>query len=69
MKLHENSRGFINFIKKISEKSGVREDILEKDYYVSLFLDEIATKQKDVKMYFKGGTALYKIMDEPRRFF
>lgn len=68
MKIHEDRDFFGKFIEGIATRTGIRNDILEKDYYVSLFLQEIAEKQADVKMYFKGGTALYKITDEPRRF-
>lgn len=68
MRLHEDRDFFKKFIEGIADRSGIRSDILEKDYYVYLFLQEIAEKQADVKMYFKGGTALYKITDEPRRF-
>ena len=68
MMLHEDKSQFCYFIKVIGQRAKIREDIMEKDYYISLFLDELSKKQADVKMYFKGGTALYKIMDEPRRF-
>lgn len=68
MKLHESKDDFSHIIGAVKNRTGIREDILEKDYYVCLFLQEIAEKQADVKMYFKGGTALYKITDEPRRF-
>lgn len=47
---------------------GVRLDILEKDYYVSLLLRELAEKQKELPAYFKGGTALYKAQKSIRRF-
>ena len=68
MKLHENTEEFMRILNAISNSTGIRNDILEKDYYVMMILDEIAKKQNEIKMFFKGGTALYKIMEEPRRF-
>jgi predicted nucleotidyltransferase component of viral defense system len=55
-------------INLIHETSGIRRDILEKDYYVSLLLKELSEKQKDLQAYFKGGTALYKAQKHIRRF-
>lgn len=43
-------------------------DIIEKDYYVCLMLKDLASKQDELKAYFKGGTAVYKILDEMYRF-
>lgn len=36
MKLHESKESMELLISNISERTGVREDVLEKDYYVSL---------------------------------
>ena len=55
-------------ILKINNRIGIRNDILEKDYYVCLVLKELASKQKQLKAYFKGGTAVYKILDHMNRF-
>ena len=52
----------------INDTTKIRSDILEKDYYVCLVLKELAKKQNDLKAYFKGGTAVYKILDEMNRF-
>ena len=60
MKLHEDRYAFLTIINLIHEISGIRSDILEKDYYVSLLLRELAEKQSQLPAYFKGGTALYK---------
>ena len=59
MMLHEDRYAFLALLNQIHEVSGIRLDILEKDYYVSLLLRELAEKQKDLPAYFKGGTALY----------
>ncbi len=66
--LHDDRELFSNIIEYISNKTEIRKDIIEKDYYVTMLLSEIASKQKDITMYFKGGTALYKISNEMRRF-
>lgn len=69
MKLHENKEDFVVLISKIHNRTGYRSDVIEKDYYVFLFLQEIADFQKvGVKAYFKGGTALYKILKTTNRF-
>ena len=68
MKLHEDRYAFLTIINLIHEISGIRSDILEKDYYVSLLLQELAEKQSQLPAYFKGGTALYKAQKSIRRF-
>lgn len=55
-------------ILNINNRTGIRNDILEKDYYVCLILKELASKQKELQAYFKGGTAVYKILDHMNRF-
>ena len=68
MKLHEDKFAFLNIINLIHEDSSIRADILEKDYYVTLLLRELAGKQVTLPAYFKGGTALYKAQKSIRRF-
>lgn len=68
MKLHTDKYSFLNIINLIYEASGIRQDILEKDYYVTLLLQELSEKQKEIPAYFKGGTALYKAQRSIRRF-
>lgn len=69
MMLHEDRRLFAFVLETIAKNSGIEADILEKDYYVSLFLRELAKMQNDgLKAYFKGGTALYKALRAINRF-
>ena len=68
MNLHEDKLAFLNIINLVHEDSGIRSDILEKDYYVTLLLRELAGKQAELPAYFKGGTALYKAQKSIRRF-
>lgn len=55
-------------ILNINNRTGIRNDILEKDYYVCLVLKDLASKQIDLQAYFKGGTAVYKILNHMNRF-
>lgn len=52
----------------IYKDTNIKMNILEKDYYVCLVLKDLASKQDNLKAYFKGGTALYKILDTMYRF-
>lgn len=65
MYLHKEDRElFKDMIQYVSEKANVREDIIEKDYYVTLLLLELS--QIDYPVVFKGGTSLskaYKVID------
>lgn len=55
-------------ILNINDRTGIRNEILEKDYYVCLILKELASKQNELQAYFKGGTAVYKILNHMNRF-
>lgn len=70
MNLHLDNSAFETLILGQAERTGLRRDVLEKDYYVSLILEELAFKQKTnhLPAYFKGGTALYKALKCIRRF-
>jgi predicted nucleotidyltransferase component of viral defense system len=68
MKLHKDRDAFQALLSTISEKTGIREDIIEKDYYLTLLLSELASWQTELPAYFKGGTALYKAIGSLKRF-
>ena len=68
MYFHENEFEFQNFIRIIKERENIDADILEKDYYVCTILKELANNQDYLKAYFKGGTAIYKILETINRF-
>lgn len=68
MKLHLDRDAFEAILLEIQENTGTRADILEKDYYVTLILEELSGKQAELHAYFKGGTALYKALGSVRRF-
>ncbi len=69
MTLHNDIKPFRALIGDIHSQTGYRQDVLEKDYYVTLVLEELAEKQRaGLPAYFKGGTALYKALGAPKRF-
>ena len=68
MNLHLNKELFRDMIDTLNTRTGVAIDIIEKDYYVSAVLKELSKKQDYLKAYFKGGTAVYKILENMNRF-
>ena len=69
MKLHKDKDAFGLLLENIHDKTGYRTDVLEKDYYVLLILQELSNFQADgLQAYFKGGTALYKALKTTNRF-
>lgn len=69
MKLHEDKTAFRVLLERLHERTGYRTDVLEKDYYVVLVLQELSKKQSaGLPAYFKGGTALYKALRTTNRF-
>jgi len=54
MKLHKDKDAFQALLTAISEKTGIRDDIVEKDYYLTLLLSELASWQEKLPAYFKG---------------
>jgi len=68
MLFHLKQTEFKKFIGDMSNNTGIDPDIIEKDYYVCTVLKELAANQEYLKAYFKGGTAVYKILDTMNRF-
>ena len=69
MLLHKDVSAFKRTLIEIGKREGYRTDVLEKDYYVVLMLKELSGKQKEgLPAYFKGGTALYKLLKNAKRF-
>lgn len=53
MNLHQDKTAFRVLLSQINQQTGYRLDIIEKDYYVTLILNELAIKQKrGLKAYF-----------------
>ena len=69
MQLHKDKRNFRTILDYVANITGLNETILEKDYYVTVFLRQLAELQNNgYKAYFKGGTALYKALKTVGRF-
>ena len=64
--LHNDRETFEQIILKVSEDSGIEASIIEKDYYVTLFLKKIVEIQPNI--IFKGGTSLSKCYKVINRF-
>ena len=68
MNLHLNKELFKEFIDNLNTRTGIDSDIIEKDYYVCTILKDLSKNQDELQAYFKGGTAIYKILDTMNRF-
>lgn len=66
MNLHQSNRLFKELIDAVSEESGLKGSIIEKDYYVSLLLGRVQTNFPEI--VFKGGTSLSKCYHLINRF-
>lgn len=56
--LHNDRENFEQIILKVSDETGIEASIIEKDYYVTLFLKRIVEVIPNI--IFKGGTSLSK---------
>lgn len=66
MVLHNEKELFEQIILRTSESLGIEAGIVEKDYFVTLFLKKMVSKQSDI--IFKGGTSLSKCYKLIKRF-
>lgn len=64
--LHNDASTFEQIILRVAEDTGVEPSIIEKDYYVTLFLQRIVMLQPNI--IFKGGTSLSKCYKLINRF-
>ena len=64
--LHNDSPLFEQVILRVSEDTGIEASIIEKDYYVTLFLQRIVAQLPNI--IFKGGTSLSKCYKLINRF-
>jgi hypothetical protein len=68
MKLHTNPELFRQAVLVTSQRIGLKEIYIEKDYWVTLALNIIFTSQFKEMVVFKGGTALSKVFKSIERF-
>ncbi|MBP1565057.1 MAG: nucleotidyl transferase AbiEii/AbiGii toxin family protein [Oscillospiraceae bacterium] len=64
MYLHDDLELFKDIISEVSSSMEIDPSIIEKDYYVTVFLKDVVCRQPDI--IFKGGTSLskcYKIIN------
>lgn len=66
MFLHEDKELFMDILGETAKNLSLPTSIVEKDYYVTLFLKLIVQKQPDI--IFKGGTSLSKCFKHIDRF-
>lgn len=64
--LHNDQSLFEQVLLRVSEDTGIEASIIEKDYYVTLFLRRIVTKLPNI--IFKGCTSLSKCYKLINRF-
>lgn len=64
--LHDDKELFKQIILLTSENTGIDSGIIEKDYYVTMFLKSLVKKQPQI--IFKGGTSLSKCHKLIKRF-
>ena len=64
--LHNEKDTFEQLVLRTSDYLGVKAEIVEKDYFVTLFLKRIAIVMPDI--VFKGGTSLSKCYHIIKRF-
>lgn len=64
--LHNDASTFEQIILRVAEDTGIEPSIIEKDYYVTLFLKRIVELQPNI--IFKGGTSLSKCYKLINRF-
>jgi len=60
MKLHTDTKLFGETIRAASQHSGIRDVFVEKDYWITLLLFQLANSKYASQMVFKGGTSLSK---------
>lgn len=68
MKLHTNRKLFRDAVIVASQRQGIQEIFIEKDYWVTLILKVIFENEIGNETIFKGGTALSKCNNLIKRF-
>ena len=59
MNLHEDKFAFLNIINLVHEDSGIRSDILEKDYYVTLLLSRLILKVEQLCIKHRKASVVF----------
>ncbi|MCF8224249.1 MAG: nucleotidyl transferase AbiEii/AbiGii toxin family protein [Bacteroidales bacterium] len=68
MNLHENTDQFKEAIRVASDHFDIREEFIEKDYWVTFILKKLSESEFRDQVVFKGGTSLSKVYNLIDRF-
>ena len=68
MILHKKANEFAHAIRKTSDSLGIRDDYIEKDYWITFALRNLSLSKFKHEVIFKGGTSLSKSFDVIKRF-
>jgi predicted nucleotidyltransferase component of viral defense system len=60
MNLHTDTKLFSDTVRATAQHTGIREVFVEKDYWITLVLFQLANSKYANQMVFKGGTSLSK---------
>lgn len=60
MKLHKDQKLFSETLRAASQHLGIKEEFVEKDYWITLVLSHLAKSKYVSESVFKGGTSLSK---------
>lgn len=60
MNLHENKSLFVDAVLSAAQYLGIKPSYIEKDYWITHTLKQMADADKDKRAIFKGGTSLSK---------
>jgi len=60
MNLHTDTKLFSDTVRATAQHTGIREVFVEKDYWITLVLFQLAQSNYASQMVFKGGTSLSK---------
>lgn len=60
MNLHQESKLFSDTLRATAQHLGIRFEFVEKDYWITLVLEELSRSKFSESSVFKGGTSLSK---------
>ena len=60
MNLHLDKKVFVNLISEVSEQLDIKASFIEKDYWITLVLQQLSASQFSDSVVFKGDTSLSK---------
>lgn len=64
MNLHYEEAAFRFIVNEVSRKSHIRPDILEKDYYVTLLLEELSKRGFRLTLILKAALLYIRLLNQ-----